>query len=60
MRLTLDFLLFTPLTVVGGVLLAGDHGLGVEERAVGTSADLVNDIRLQVDLALDGKHNTLT
>ena len=34
--------------VVGGVLLAGDELLGVEELAVGARADLVDDGRLQV------------
>jgi hypothetical protein len=36
--------------VVGGVLLARDERLGVEERLVGASADLVNDVGLEVDL----------
>ena len=40
----------TPLTVVGGILLAGDHLLGVEELAVGTSSNLIDDIGLQVDV----------
>eukprot|EP00951_Prasinocladus_malaysianus_P005527 scaffold39124_cov44-Prasinocladus_malaysianus.AAC.1 len=35
--------------VVGGILLAGDKLLGVEELAVGAGADLVNDGRLKVD-----------
>jgi hypothetical protein len=39
-------------TVVGGVLLAGDHSLRVEEAAVGAGADLVNHVRLEVDLGL--------
>jgi len=34
--------------VVGGVLLAGDQLLGVEQLAVGAGADLVDDGRLQV------------
>ena len=38
------------LTVVGGILFAGDHGLWVEETSVGTSSDLVNDIGLKIDL----------
>ena len=37
-------------TVVGGVFFAGNHGLGVEEGSVGTGTDLVDHIRLQVDL----------
>jgi len=38
------------LTVVGGILFAGDHGLGVEETSVGTGSDLVNDIGFEIDL----------
>ena len=34
--------------VVRSILLAGDHLLGVEEGAVGTGADLVNDIGLKI------------
>ena len=34
--------------VVGGILLTGDELLGVEELAVGTSSDLIDDGRLQV------------
>jgi len=41
--------------VVGGIFLASDHLLGVEERAVGTSADLINDVRLEI--AVDGTGN---
>ena len=36
--------------VVGGILLTGDQLLRVEELAVGTRADLIDDGRLQVDL----------
>jgi hypothetical protein len=35
--------------VVGGVFLAGDQLLGVEQLTVGAGADLVDDGRLQVD-----------
>ncbi len=35
--------------VVGGVLLTGDELLGVEQRAVGARADLVDDGRLEVE-----------
>jgi hypothetical protein len=35
--------------VVGGVLLAGDQLLGVEQLAVGAHADLVNDGGLEVN-----------
>jgi hypothetical protein len=41
--------------VVRGILLASDHLLGVEERAVGTSADLIDDIGLEI--AVDGTGN---
>jgi len=34
--------------VVGGILLAGDQLLGVEQLTVGTSTDLVNNGGLQV------------
>lgn len=43
--------------VVGGILLAGDHLLGVEERAVRTGADLVDDIGLEI--AVDGTRDVL-
>ena len=33
---------------LGGVIVAGDHLLGVEELAVGVRADLVDDGDLQV------------
>lgn len=45
----------TTGVVVGSILLASDHLLGVEERAVGTSADLINDIGLEI--AVDGARN---
>src|SRR3954452_25452260 len=35
--------------VVGGILLAADQQLGVEQLAVGTSADLVDRGRVEVD-----------
>jgi hypothetical protein len=35
--------------VVGGILLATDEKLGVEELSVATSSDLVNGRRVQVD-----------
>ena len=38
------------LTVVRRVLLAGDHRLGVEERAVGAALDIVDGARLEVDV----------
>ena len=38
--------------VVGGILLASDHLLGVEQAAVGAGADLVDDIWLEI--AVDG------
>ena len=38
----------TTSIVVRGIFLSGDHVLGVEQRAVGAGADLVDDIGLQV------------
>jgi hypothetical protein len=43
--------------VVGSILLAGDHLLGVEEGAVGAGADLVDDIGLEI--GVDGTGNIL-
>lgn len=43
--------------VVRGVLLAGNHVLGVEQAAVGTGADLIDDIGLEV--GVDGTGNVL-
>lgn len=43
--------------VVGSILLAGDHLLGVEEGAVRTGADLVDDIGLEI--AVDGTRDVL-
>lgn len=43
--------------VVGRILLARDHLLGVEEAAVGTGADLVDDVGLEI--AVDGARNVL-
>ena len=43
--------------VVGRILLAGDHVLGVEQGAVGAGADLVDDIGLQV--GVDGAGDVL-
>lgn len=43
--------------VVGGILLASDHVLRVEQTAVGTGADLVDDIGLEI--AVDGARNVL-
>ena len=43
--------------VVGGVLLAGDELLRVEQLAVGAGADLVDYRRLEVDV--DGARNVL-
>ena len=40
----------TTGVVVGGILLSVDEGLGVEQRPVLSSPDLVNDVGLQVDL----------
>lgn len=38
----------TTGVVVGRILLAGDHVLGVEKRTVGAGADLIDDVGLQV------------
>jgi hypothetical protein len=43
--------------VVRGILLAGDHVLGVEEGAVGSGADLIDDVGLQV--GIDGAGDIL-
>lgn len=43
--------------VVGGILLASDHLLGVEQRAVGTGADLIDDVGLEI--AVDGTGDVL-
>ena len=43
--------------VVRGILLSGDHLLGVEQGAIGTSADLVDDVRLEI--AVDGARHVL-
>ena len=43
--------------VVRGILLASDHHLGVEKRAVCASADLVDDVGLEI--AVDGARNVL-
>ena len=45
----------TTSVVVGSILLAADHVLGVEETAVGAGADLVDDIRLEI--GVDGARN---
>lgn len=47
----------TTGVVVGGILLAGDHHLGVEEVAVGTGADLIDNIGLEI--AVDGAGDVL-
>ena len=43
--------------VVGRILLAGDHVLGVEQGAVGAGVDLVDDVGLEI--AVDGTGNVL-
>ena len=43
--------------VVGRILLASDHVLGVEERTVGASADFVDNVGLQV--GVDGTWDVL-
>jgi alkanesulfonate monooxygenase SsuD/methylene tetrahydromethanopterin reductase-like flavin-dependent oxidoreductase (luciferase family) len=43
--------------VVGSILLASDHHLGVEEVSVGTGADLIDDVGLEI--AVDGAGDIL-
>ena len=38
------------LTVVGGVFLAGDHGLGVEERFVWADPHIFDNARFKVHI----------
>lgn len=47
----------TTSIIVGGILLTTDQLLRVEEMLVGSSTDLINDTRLQVDK--DGTGNVL-
>lgn len=47
----------TTGVVVGGILLAGDHQLGVEKALVGAGADLINDVGLEI--AVDGTGDVL-
>lgn len=42
------------LTVVGGILLSGDHGLGVEEGPVRATLNLVNAPRFKIDVERAG------
>lgn len=47
-----DFLsdgVVTTSIVVGSIFLSGDQLLRMEQRAVGTSADLINDSGFQID-----------
>lgn len=48
----------TTSIVVGSILLAGDHVLGVEKASVGAGADLIDDIGFQI--AVDGSWNILS
>ena len=50
----------TTCVVVGGILLARDHLLWVEEVAVGASADLIDNIGLEVDIDGTGDMFALT
>ena len=45
----------TASVVVGRILLASDHVLGVEEAAVGAGADFIDDIGLKI--AVDGSRD---
>lgn len=47
----------TTGVVVGSILLASDHHLGVEEVSVGTGADLIDDVGLEI--AVDGAGDIL-
>ena len=46
--------------VVGSILLASDHLLGVEETTVGTSANLIDDIGLEITVDSTGNVFALT
>lgn len=48
----------TTGVVVGGILLAADHVLGVEQAAVRTGADLIDHIGLEI--AVDGSGDVLS
>jgi hypothetical protein len=50
----------TTGVVVGGILLSGNHLLGVEERTVGTGADLIDDIGLKIGVDSTGNVLALT
>jgi hypothetical protein len=45
-------------TVVGRVLLASDHLLGMEQAAVSTSSDFIDNIWLQINV--DGSWDVLS
>lgn len=45
----------TTSVVVGGILLASDHLLRVEQAAVGTGADFIDDVGLEI--AVNGTGN---
>lgn len=47
----------TTSVVVGSILLAGDHHLGVEEVSVSTSSDLIDNVGLEI--AVDGTGDVL-
>lgn len=47
----------TTSVVVGSILLASDHQLGVEKAAVGSGADLVDDVGLEI--GVDGTWHVL-
>ena len=48
----------TSSVVVGGVLLSGNEGFGVEEGSVSSSSDFVNDSRFEIDV--DGSGNVFS
>ena len=45
----------TPCVVVGRILLASDHLLGMEKGSIGAGADLINNVGLEI--AVDGTRN---
>lgn len=46
------------LTIIGGVFLAGDHGLGMEERPVRSDLDIVYNARLKI--RIDGTRDVFS
>jgi hypothetical protein len=51
----LAYSIVTTGVVVRGILLASDHHLGMEQAAVSTSTDFIDDVGLEI--AVDGTRN---